>query len=117
MLIVFGNLLSIVVLIVFVLSIIISIFYTVSFIYTPYQDETVAETDPLLSSGPSSYSTQAKLPSDSTEHDLLLSYTQMIALAVAYALVIAIRFNSIKAMLQLSWASGHDESSEVFVIL
>ena len=107
------NILSIIVLIVMTASVFISFVYTLVFVLKPYEPGRKEETNPLLSGCNSHQSEATDTDSKSSREKDSGTYFQMAVLAVVFALVIAVRFNSIKALLQLSWPSEGDENPEV----
>ena len=109
------NILSVVVLITMSLSTFVAVIFTLVFIFKPFDQEAKEETSPLLLNAQYSKVVSAQLGQTQEQHqnETWSVYVKMALLAIAYALIIAVRFNAIKALLQLSWPSDDNEIPEV----
>ncbi len=113
------NLLSVVVLLSMIMSVFVSIVYTCAFLLVPFDPETKDEKNPLLDGNNVRASADAlqnasarELASSNNDNrdEKQTMYLQMIFYTLAYALICAGRFNSIKAVLQITWPA--DETTE-----
>jgi hypothetical protein len=104
-------LLSTVVLLTMILSIFVSIVYTCLFLLVPFDPETKDEKNPLLdgdirgsADAVRNNAAQELATSNNENHDVKQTmYLEMTFYTLAYALICAGRFNSIKALLQINW--------------
>ena len=114
------NILSVVVLIAMTASVFLSVIYTLVFIFKPFDPERKEEKNPLLN-GCNAQSDEAPAGSaqkwtsttDGNLNGVLGIYFQMAYLALLFALITAVRLNSVKGLMQLSWPATSDETPEV----
>ena len=111
---IFDNILCVLVLLSMIMSFFVSIVYSCAFILVPFDPETKNETNPLLDGGTvkvrasadAAHNASDKEPSSSdndNRDENQTMYLQMTLYTLAYALICAVRFNSIKALLQITW--------------